>query len=222
MNLSDRQLEMLTALCDTFIPSVEKDNGREEFWRRKASDLGVPGRIVDLIGSLGPTEQKEFIRLLNFLDNPLVGLTWSGPLRRFTKLSAEQRETMLQRWSVSAIGLLRKGFGSIKKLTTFFYYGDSDQRGNPNWEAIGYPGPLNEPPTERGPIKPLIVEAETTLDCDTVVVGSGAGGGVVAGELSGSGLDVIVVEKGPYVAEDGFTQREAEMGFPNYTSSRAR
>ncbi len=38
-----------------------------------------------------------------------------------------------------------------------------------------------------------------TLDCDVVVVGSGAGGAVVATELAESGLRVIVLEEGPRV-----------------------
>ena len=38
-----------------------------------------------------------------------------------------------------------------------------------------------------------------TLDCDVVVVGSGAGGSVIATELAASGLRVIVLEEGPRV-----------------------
>lgn len=37
------------------------------------------------------------------------------------------------------------------------------------------------------------------LDCDVVVVGSGAGGAVVAAELAESGLRVLVLEEGPHV-----------------------
>jgi choline dehydrogenase-like flavoprotein len=44
-----------------------------------------------------------------------------------------------------------------------------------------------------------------------LVIGSGAGGGVVAGELSQAGHDVLVLEKGPYFHGRDFTQREADM-----------
>ena len=43
------------------------------------------------------------------------------------------------------------------------------------------------------------------LDCDVVVVGSGAGGGVVAAELAEGGLNVIVVEEGGYHPTESFT-----------------
>jgi len=40
------------------------------------------------------------------------------------------------------------------------------------------------------------------LGCDVVVVGSGAGGAVVATELALAGLDVIVLEEGKHVPAD--------------------
>ena len=47
-------------------------------------------------------------------------------------------------------------------------------------------------------------------DFDVVVVGSGAGGGVIAGELSQRGRDVLLLEAGPHVTAAGFTRWEAK------------
>lgn len=43
------------------------------------------------------------------------------------------------------------------------------------------------------------------VECDVVVVGSGAGGGVVAAELAEAGLSVMVLEEGDYHQTDSFT-----------------
>src|SRR5262249_10130402 len=46
-----------------------------------------------------------------------------------------------------------------------------------------------------------------TLECDVVVVGTGAGGAVVAKELAERGVAVILVEEGEYRTRKDFTKR---------------
>src|SRR6266540_7535326 len=50
-----------------------------------------------------------------------------------------------------------------------------------------------------------------TLSADVCIVGSGAGGSVVAAELAAAGKSVVMLEEGHYWTSDDFTQREAEM-----------
>ncbi|MBI2570857.1 MAG: GMC family oxidoreductase [Candidatus Schekmanbacteria bacterium] len=62
----------------------------------------------------------------------------------------------------------------------------------------------------------MIVSGETvtgdlTLDTDAVVVGSGAGGAVVAALLAEAGIGVIAFEEGGHFEARHFTQREHEM-----------
>lgn len=45
----------------------------------------------------------------------------------------------------------------------------------------------------------------TVIDCDVVIVGSGAGGATLAAELAEGGLDVVILEEGPYVSTEHFT-----------------
>ncbi len=55
------------------------------------------------------------------------------------------------------------------------------------------------------------VDRDISLTADVCVVGSGAGGSVVARELAESGRSVVVVEEGPYLSSRDFTQREEQM-----------
>jgi choline dehydrogenase-like flavoprotein len=49
-----------------------------------------------------------------------------------------------------------------------------------------------------------------TLDCDILVIGSGAGGSIVAAHLAEAGHDVIVAEKSGYAPTHTFSQREVQ------------
>jgi choline dehydrogenase-like flavoprotein len=163
--------------------------------------------------------QEEFGKLLDLLDKPLLGLSWLGPLRPFGQLTPAQREQVLLSWASSRLSPLRKGFQALRKLCMFLYYGSSPADGSPHpaWTLLGYPGPAlplgsgGPPVAATRPIQPLAPLVDTTYDCEVLIIGSGAGGGVVAGELAQAGHDVLVLEKGPYFDGADFTQREADM-----------
>ncbi len=55
------------------------------------------------------------------------------------------------------------------------------------------------------------IEADVALSADVCVVGSGAGGSVVAADLAAGGKSVVVIEEGHYWTSEDFTQREEEM-----------
>lgn len=55
------------------------------------------------------------------------------------------------------------------------------------------------------------IRDDVTLSAEVCVVGSGAGGSVVAAELASGGKSVVVLEEGHYWTSDDFTQREDEM-----------
>jgi len=49
------------------------------------------------------------------------------------------------------------------------------------------------------------------IKADVVIVGTGAGGGMAASELSRRGLSVVALEEGPYLEQEDMTQREVDM-----------
>ena len=49
------------------------------------------------------------------------------------------------------------------------------------------------------------VTGEVRLECDTVIVGSGAGGATMAAELAEAGVDVVLIEEGGYHPTESFT-----------------
>ncbi|HEX4421809.1 MAG TPA: GMC family oxidoreductase [Kofleriaceae bacterium] len=55
------------------------------------------------------------------------------------------------------------------------------------------------------------LRADTVIDADVVVVGSGAGGATVAAELAEAGFDVVVVEEGSYYQTRDFTADSSAM-----------
>ena len=72
------------------------------------------------------------------------------------------------------------GITAIRGLTTSLHYGlpDLGTGRNPNWDAIGYPGPRSAPPDVPKPLRiRRPASAEEVIEADVCVVGSGAGGG---------------------------------------------
>jgi choline dehydrogenase-like flavoprotein len=55
------------------------------------------------------------------------------------------------------------------------------------------------------------LDADLAVECDVVVVGTGAGGAVVGRELAEAGLAVVFVEQGRYFDRSDFTGRAFEM-----------
>ena len=55
------------------------------------------------------------------------------------------------------------------------------------------------------------IHGDTVLDCDVVIIGSGAGGAPVAAELAEAGFDVIVLEEGSYYQTRDFTANTSAM-----------
>jgi choline dehydrogenase-like flavoprotein len=61
-----------------------------------------------------------------------------------------------------------------------------------------------------------------TVECDVVIVGTGAGGGMTAEALAQAGLRVVLIEEGPLKTSNDFKLREGEAYPQLYQESAAR
>lgn len=196
--LTPDRVQVLGAICDTVVPAIEHSPDPYGHWSRSASSYGVPQALAEMLETLPEDQQDGMGQLLD-----AVGA------QGFAEASQRSREQLLRNVSLASPDAAA-GVGALAGLTLMLHYGSPDPATgrNPSWEMLGYPGPVSAPPQRPKPIEPLLVDSDTTLDADVVVVGSGAGGGVVAGELAQRGASVVVIEAGGYFNEADFNQYE--------------
>ena len=206
---TDARRRTLEVLCDTFIPAVDPPEVEAHdptgFWARSASDLDVAPRLADWLDEDASEEDRD--GLLKLLDL----LRFSG----FELFPQTVREGLLRALHRSNDDIAL-GIDTFRGGAMMLFYGAAAPDGgrNPNWDQFGFPGPPDVPdaqdrPHRIEPWRPANDDA-VTLDCDVVVVGSGSGGGVVAGTLAQAGLDVVVLEAGGHYEDADFPPHEVE------------
>ncbi|MEW6777493.1 MAG: GMC family oxidoreductase [Bdellovibrionota bacterium] len=196
-------------------------------------DSGTVERLDGLLSQLPGEIQTQFGLLLHFFEHapPLFGHGFS----RFTRMGEEDRGKYLFSWRDSSIRFRQMAFAALKMFVQLAYYA-----GEKTWDFLGYDGPWVgripidpiSPPLAHDPSGPkstsgfLLETTEETgdleLSCEAVVVGSGAGGSVVAKELSEAGLDVILLEEGGHRPSSSFNQREEVMAPRLYREAGGR
>ncbi|KAJ8650658.1 hypothetical protein MRB53_003681 [Persea americana] len=154
--LSAREMMSLTAICDTFLPSMDISGTGDEslatFYATSASMAGTP---ESLGGFLSGRLEHPAISLLR------VGLwflsTWYGTFvmcgfaslsshfpyfQSFPQLPLKTREKILQSWNFSYFSLLSMFSKCLKYLTLRIFFSQVDENNyNPSWKALGYCGP---------------------------------------------------------------------------------
>jgi choline dehydrogenase-like flavoprotein len=198
MPFTDGQRAVLRAFCDTIVPSIERAEDPHGFWARRASDLHIDVAVEGLVDTLDAEVQTGLGQLLEVLA-----------AQGFGDASQLSREQLLRNLSLGSPEAAA-GVGALTAMTLFLYYGAPDpQTGrNPNWDTFGFPGPLSAPPQVPKAIAAVEPAQDTMLEADVVVVGSGAGGSVIAGTLAQQGMKVVVVEAAGYFNESDFAQTE--------------
>jgi hypothetical protein len=164
---------------------------------RWAGDLWISQVIEYLLAGMPDDHRAGLLALLE----ALAGQDFLARSQRF-------RDRILHDVSLTAPST-HAAVAALRGLTLFLFYGPTDESGqNPNWSTLGYPGPIAAPPAGERPLIPYAPDGDVTLEADVCVVGSGAGGGVMADVLAEGGLSVVVLEAGVYFAEPDFDQLE--------------
>ncbi|XP_031482639.1 long-chain-alcohol oxidase FAO4A [Nymphaea colorata] len=164
---SRRQMEVLTAVCDTILPSIDFDlykrrtvpepplaaeESLRTFFATSASMAGTPQHIAGFISERMKHPLLGLLRMALFLLS-----TWYGTFiccgwlsvgtefpyfRKFSDIELHRREAILRSWSSSYFTILRQLFNALKFLTLLTFFTQVDQKNeNPSWAALGYCGP---------------------------------------------------------------------------------
>ena len=187
-------------------------DGERATVRALAETLITPGEIVPPVddGTVTQTEQilphfPPFI--ISMYRVALRGLDAASVARYgkpFAKLDSQRRLSMLDRADEVGGSIGRTGIFALGAPIKMAHFGRRDYL-----DRLGIPDYRNDvnEPVQRwmtGVTTPEELDPDSRVECDVVVIGTGAGGGAVAASLAERGLTVVMVEEGRYQQRGDF------------------
>jgi choline dehydrogenase-like flavoprotein len=195
MFLTRRQRRTLASFAEALLPS----GGAIPYG---AADVGTTSAVEEQIGRL----PRRFHVLVGLALTVWEALPFISQGRGFSRLSMQNRLRWIEASLASRLALRRLLALWLKMLCMAAYTADRRVE-----EAIGFTRScLDESPPRDGPHLTAIayptVWGDVQERADAVVIGSGAGGAVVAKELAEAGLSVVVIEEGAYFKREDYAE----------------
>jgi choline dehydrogenase-like flavoprotein len=190
--LSSSQHRTLVALAETALPA-----GRF----LPAAGEATVHKVERFLDRLPPPVQTGIHGLLRGLD----AAAWVGHRRPFAKVATDRRLAMLEGWRTGD-PIRRLMLRALVSPLKFAHFDDPAL-----YKQLGCVYDLEKVKAE---VKPAYmrdrvhaIDGDLAVECDVVVIGTGAGGAVVGRELADAGLAVVFVEEGKYFDRTDFTGR---------------
>lgn len=174
-------------------------------------------RVESLLGELPPPARTAYRGLVRLFD----GLSYVHRRRGLAALSADDRVALLDRWRDADVAR-RNALKALMVPLKVAHFDDPSF-----FEKVGCVYSFKQ----KAEVKPAwfrerVHAAETlsgdvAVEVDAVVIGTGAGGAVIARELAEQGVAVAMLEEGNYVDRSELTGRPLEMQKKLYRAAGA-
>lgn len=201
--LTPAQRRAALAFAEAILPGSE---------RVRPADERTVGLTEQVVAHLSPMVGAIWRNGLALLDRAAVLSTG----RSFTKLGEHEQQRLLARWERDPI--LRApllGVATAFKLTHFDITDVYEGLGG----KLNVVNHLEEPRWLSQIVEASSWDEADPIECEVVVVGTGAGGAVVGKELADRGLAVVFVEEGKHHRRDAFTGSSLQAHFDFYRGS---
>ena len=200
--LTPPQREVLRALVDTAVPALVVADDPSGFWATPGSATGATEMVEYFLATV--LAETDFQSVQQLLDG--MGQVGFAHQQRAAREAILGSAAVLSPAAAVAVQTLRGA-------ACLFANALPDSEGhNPFWAQYGYPGPQMAPPAKEPYITPYNPSDGEVLTADVVVVGSGAGGGTIAGVVATGGRRVVVIEAGGATSERDYAQLEIVAG----------
>jgi choline dehydrogenase-like flavoprotein len=197
--LRPRERRTVAAFAEVLFPAAE---------RPLLTPDAVAGRVdaqLQLMRESKRTRSLHLILLVVEYVLPLAGFA----VRPFSRLSPQRRHRLVD----SALARTRfkplRTLSKLKALLIAAYYSEPAVQASIGFVPVRDRG-LDMTPEDRDPVR-VYEPSGDTLEVDLCVVGSGAGGAVIAARAAAAGKSVALLEEGPYVRPGELEHDEHRM-----------